>query len=291
VQHVQDAEGCPGHDHGLDITNDGGAEINILNALGYTLPAVSTPPVINQSGVVIHGTKTGIIEAGSWVDIYGTNLSQTTRFWNAATEIINGNLPTSLDNVSVKINGKSAYVYYISPTQINVQAPDDTASGTVGVTVTTAMGASPAVTATLAAVSPTFFTFNGKYPAAVIPSPTGFYAPGTGGSYDLLGPTGFFSFNTRPVKKGETLVLYATGFGPGMTAVPAGKVVTGATQDLYPVSITIGGVTQTVNAYITGAGLYQINLLIPSTLASGDNALSAIVDGVQTQAGVFVTVQ
>ena len=290
-QHVQDGQGCHGHDAGLDITNDGGAEINILNALGYTLPAASTPPVINRSGVVIHGTGTGIIEAGSWVDIYGTSLSQTTRFWNAATEIVNGNLPTSLDSVSVKIDGKPAYVYYISPTQINLQAPDDTASGTVGVTVTTAMGTSPAVTVTLATVSPTFFTFNGKYAAAEIPSPTGYYAPGSAASYDLLGPAGFFSFNTRPVKRGETLELYGTGFGPGMTAVPAGRVLSGATQDFYPVSITIGGVTQTVNAYITGAGVYQINLLIPLTLASGDNALSAIVDGVQTQAGVFVTVQ
>lgn len=33
---VQDASGCPGF-AGLDITNDGGAEINILDALGYNL--------------------------------------------------------------------------------------------------------------------------------------------------------------------------------------------------------------------------------------------------------------
>jgi hypothetical protein len=32
---VQDAEGCPGEDKGLSILNDGGGEINILNAVGY----------------------------------------------------------------------------------------------------------------------------------------------------------------------------------------------------------------------------------------------------------------
>lgn len=40
---VQDAEGCP-DTSGLDITNDGGAEINILDAVGYNLsPRTATP--------------------------------------------------------------------------------------------------------------------------------------------------------------------------------------------------------------------------------------------------------
>jgi hypothetical protein len=38
---VQDAEGCPGTDAGLSILHDGGAEINILNAVGFD--TVSTP--------------------------------------------------------------------------------------------------------------------------------------------------------------------------------------------------------------------------------------------------------
>ena len=41
---VQDAEGCP-DTSGLDITNDGGAEINILDAVGYNLnPTVTGVP-------------------------------------------------------------------------------------------------------------------------------------------------------------------------------------------------------------------------------------------------------
>jgi hypothetical protein len=44
---VQDDYGCPGH-AGLDITNDGGAEINILDAVGYNLnqPSSVTPEPI-----------------------------------------------------------------------------------------------------------------------------------------------------------------------------------------------------------------------------------------------------
>ena len=35
---IQDAEACAGTDKGLSILNDGGAEVNILNAIGYDVP-------------------------------------------------------------------------------------------------------------------------------------------------------------------------------------------------------------------------------------------------------------
>ena len=63
---------------------------------------------------------------------------------------MNGKLPTTLDGVSVNVGSKPAYVYFISPSQINVQAPD-VGTGPVPVTVTTAGGTSVAVTATVAA--------------------------------------------------------------------------------------------------------------------------------------------
>ena len=40
-QAIQDADGCPGEDKGLTILNDGGAEINILNAVGYNVVSQS----------------------------------------------------------------------------------------------------------------------------------------------------------------------------------------------------------------------------------------------------------
>jgi hypothetical protein len=41
---IQDAEGCPGTDKGLSILNDGGAEINELNAIGYDLTSATPEP-------------------------------------------------------------------------------------------------------------------------------------------------------------------------------------------------------------------------------------------------------
>ena len=287
--YVQDAVGCAGTAAGLDITNDGNVEINMLNALGYTMGA-SALPAISKSGVVNSATaSTTVIEAGSFATIYGTNLSPVIQTWTSS--IVNGVLPSSLGGVSVMINNKMAYVEYVSPTQINVQAPDDAATGTVNVTVTTPAGTSTAATVTLAAVSPAFFTLDGKYVAGVIPSATGVYNPGTPNSYDLVGPTGQFPYNTRPAKKGELVELYMTGFGAGSPAVGAGKVIGGATQTIYPVSLSIGGVVVNGSAYIVGAGLYQMNVTIPATAASGDNALQAMVDGVQSPTGIAITIQ
>ncbi len=147
---------------------------------------------------------------------------------------------------------KLAFVYYFRPGLINVQAPDDTATGTVNVTVTNSVGTSTAVTATLGQVGPTFFTLDGTYVAGVIPSPTGFY----NNSYDLLGPSGMYSFNTRPAKKGEVVELYASGFGPTKPPVPAGQVdtVTPSPTIYSPITVTIGGLAQTVPVYIVGHG-------------------------------------
>jgi hypothetical protein len=61
-----------------------------------------------------------------------TNLANTNpgRTWTAS-EVVNGHLPTALDGVSVTLDGKPAFVYYISPTQINVQASSDATLGAV----------------------------------------------------------------------------------------------------------------------------------------------------------------
>ncbi len=74
---------------------------------------------------------------------------------------MDGKLPTSLQGVSVTINGIPAYIDYISPTQINVLAPDDATLGPVQVQVTTAGQAGNAVTVQKSQFSPAFLTLDG----------------------------------------------------------------------------------------------------------------------------------
>jgi hypothetical protein len=94
-------------------------------------------PTVNITSVLNGASYQPGIASAALVSIIGTNLSQTNRSWQDS-DFVDGQLPTSLDGVSVTINGISAYVQYISATQINVVAPDDSTTGLVSVQVTNA---------------------------------------------------------------------------------------------------------------------------------------------------------
>jgi hypothetical protein len=140
------------------------------SAFGQT-PAAG--PVI--TGVSNNASGAAAIESGSWVSIYGTGLSATTRTWQAS-DFSGNTLPTTLDNVSVQIDGKKAAIAYISPGMLNVQAPADATIGTVPVVVTNASGSATG-SANLQSYAPAFFTANGKYAAALHNSDGLYIAP------------------------------------------------------------------------------------------------------------------
>jgi uncharacterized protein (TIGR03437 family) len=240
-----------------------------------------TAPTV--SGAVSDATfaSAGAVTTGSWVAIFGTNMAPAgdSRPLNASTEIVGGKLPTSLDGTSVTVNGKAAYLGYISPTQVNIETPDDTAVGPVNVVVTTASGSSSPATLNLAAYAPGLFpSGQGNYIAAQ-------HADGS--------PVGSYTGAT-PAKPGEVIILWGTGFGPSSPATPAGQVVTAAPAapgNLAGITVMIGGVQATVQyAGITISGLAQINVTVPSSLANGDAPVVATVGSVQTQANAIIAV-
>lgn len=112
---------------------------SLSSCSGVSVPAPSTSPAIQS---VVNGAsfQSGLA-SGSWSTIVGTNLSATTRGW-ANSDFSGNNLPTSLDKVQVTVNGKPAYISYISPTQINFLSPDDTTVGQVPVQVVNSLGTS-----------------------------------------------------------------------------------------------------------------------------------------------------
>jgi uncharacterized protein (TIGR03437 family) len=242
-----------------------------------------TAPRITPNGTVPVYSSVPTVQPGSFVSIYGTELAAGTFLWNS-------NFPVSLGGTSVLIDNKPAYLWIVSPTQINLQVPDDATTGTVSVAVTTATGTGTS-TVTLAPQGPSFNLLgDGVHVAAEIATPNGTGAYG-GGAYDLAGPSNTFSFATRPVKAGETLMLYGVGFGPTVPAVPAGQLFSGSAPTADPVTVTIGGVAAQVSwSGIMMAGLYQINVIVPSA-PSGDQPLLATVNGVYTPTGPVVTVQ
>jgi uncharacterized protein (TIGR03437 family) len=222
------------------------------------------------------------IAAASWISIFGVNLAATARTWRNE-EIVNGVLPVQLDGVRVTINGKAAAISYISPTQLNVQAPADDAVGPVQVQVTAAQGSTTA-SAVLQPLAPGLFLFdreNRRYAAAQ-------HAAG----YGLVGKPGLYPGSTTPAKPGEMVVFYGTGFGPTNPPLPAGRVITQPAPLANPVRVTIGGVPAYVGwAGLSAPGLYQFNVKIPEALPDGDAAVVVEVAGLPAQGNVFLTVQ
>ena len=260
-----------------------GSYVGKLNLIGtgISLPVtlVVTPsdgPKINRSGVVpVYNTRT-TIQPGSWISIYGDKLAPSTAVWN-------GDFPTSLNGVTVTVNGKPAYLWFVSPGQINVQAPDDLTQGPVIVAVTTPSGTTVA-TVGLAPMSPSFSLLDSRHVAAI--------AFNSDGSYSVVGPTGAFPYPTRPVAAGETLVLYGVGFGPTADPVPAGQLYASATPTTGPVPVTIGGKPAAVSFVgLVGSGLYQINVTVPEGLAPGDQPVAAMVGQFPSGAGPVVTIK
>ncbi len=221
------------------------------------------------------------IEAGSWVMIQGANLASTSpgRTWRG-DEVVNGNLPTSLDGVSVTIDGKPAFVYYISPTQINVQAPSDSTVGTVNVVVNNNGNISAPATAQLQTVAPAFFMYPGTNYAVASRLP----------DYALVGDPSSIP-GTVAAKAGDTLVLWGTGFGATNPVVPAGTAVSGAPAVVTAPTVKVGAVAaQVIGTVLTAgsAGLYQVTIQLPSAVPTGAVPVQASVDGVPAQAGVLL---
>ncbi|HEY4362326.1 MAG TPA: TIGR03118 family protein [Bryobacteraceae bacterium] len=255
------AAGTGGELHGL---------FGSLQAAPVSAPA---GPVLNSASF-----QTGMAQY-TWVSIFGANLSSTTRSW-ATADFVNGALPKSLDKVSVTIDGKPAYVSYISPTQINALVAADPTLGPVQITTSNQGLASNGFTATMTATAPAFFISKSNYVA-------GFKSD----NKTIVGPVTLFANGaSAPAKPGEIISIYGTGFGPASTPIPDGALITTAIP-MTGVSVTIGGASASAAfAGLVGPGLYQFNVTVPSTLADGDAALSATVGGATTPTGPLVAV-
>jgi uncharacterized protein (TIGR03437 family) len=257
---------------------------HIYNTSFTLTPAATGPaPSIDAGGVVSGASFQPGIVAGSWLTIKGSNLSPVASdTWDKS--IVNGNLPERLDNVSVTVGGKLAFVYFVSPGQINVQAPD-VGTGPVPVTVTTPTGTSVAVTANVVAQAPAFFLWPGSQVVATRNSDGGLAVKdGT-----------FAGATTVAAKPGDVLILWGTGFGSTTPPVAAGIQVPGdKVYNTSPVSIRIG----TADAQVFGAalspgfaGLYQVAIQVPAALADGDYPIHATIAGTSSPDGVILSVK
>ncbi|HLH00453.1 MAG TPA: hypothetical protein VKX49_29380 [Bryobacteraceae bacterium] len=238
-----------------------------------TVPVISL--VANAEG------EDPTIAPNTWVEIKGFNLAPAgdSRIW-ASSDFNGGQMPTDLDGVSATVGGKSAYVYYISPTQVDILTPPDAISGAVPVQITNNRVPTASYTALAQALSPSFFLFNG-----------GPYVVATHSNGTLLGPASLYPGSTTPAKPGEVIVLYANGFGPTSAPIISGSVMQSGSLSPEP-AIKIGGTAASVQfAGLVSPGLFQFNVVVPPNSADGDQTVTAAYSGAATQSGALLTVQ
>jgi uncharacterized protein (TIGR03437 family) len=221
-----------------------------------------------------------LVGANTWTSIFGGGLASTTRSW-AETDFTGAKLPTSIDGVGVTVNGEPAYVSFVSPMQLNFLTPTDIPAGPVQIQVTNNGEVSAAVTATTQTAAPGFFWLTGNK-----------YVVATHANGALIGPATLISGATTPAARSETVAFYGAGFGLTSPAAPNGSAFNTPLPLVTLPAVTIGGTQATVTyGGLIGAGLYQINVIVPASVSSGDNAVVASVGGQQSQANAFISVQ
>jgi len=251
-------------------------------------------PVISEVRRIEGWGDGGSFSSGSWLQIKGSNLAPATGTWLDA-DFNEGVANPSVGGVSVSINGKPAFVEYISPTQINVQAPaDPSATGLVPVTVTNCAGTSSAVkdpnlqkmtvAPGLLAPQSQYFVVGGKQ-----------YLAATFGFLNLfVGNTSLLPGLFQPAKPGDSILLYAIGLGDTTPANTPGVIATGSEVLNAQIAVKFGTTSANVNRvamYPTFVGLYYIMLTVPN-VADGDYQINVTVDGqpLQQTPPFFLTV-
>ncbi len=243
-----------------------GSGIGPYLGLSVALQAPAISSTLSGTGVFLD--PTGIVNAGSFapftagiapgelIVLFGANLAP-------GTQVASGiPFPTTLGKVQVTINGIAAPIYYVTPTQLSVIVPY-------------------AITGTFAKVQ----VFNDNVASNAVTMPIAKTAPGVltqsqnGLGYgDVVHQDGKLVNAKNPAQIGETVLVFLTGLGAVSPAISDGAA--GPTD-------TLASTTSTITAYIGGvqatvtyaglapqlAGLYQINLTVPTGVTAGDNNL------------------
>ena len=249
----------------------------------------STVPIIRSTSPVIPSFlgNTGFA-SNMYVEIFGTGFtSLPARLW-AGSDFIGNQAPTKLDGTSVTVNGKAAFIYYLSPGQININTPDDTATGPVAVQVKTSTGTSNFVAVNRTRLSPALqttpqFNINGKqYVVAFTPDFSSFI-----GRANMIAGAAF-----KAAKPGDSVIIYALGCGPTSPPTQAGTVAGQNSLLTLAYQVRIGGVPAVVTfgGLLGGTvGLYQFNVVIPN-VAPGDQPIDLTIDGVPNAQNLTIVV-
>jgi uncharacterized protein (TIGR03437 family) len=271
-------------------------------AFAFGGPAYSctntTPPMISSVDSASEFGAFPYFASGSYLEIKGLNLADPTDprvtaggQW-AASDFSGLNAPTSLDGISVSIDGKLAYVSYISPVQINVQAPEDSAVGNVPIEVVNCKATSAQFTFAKQALAPGLlvppaFNIGGKQYLDATFASDGAYVLSTSAGASL-------GINSRPAQAGDVIIAYGVGFGDVTPAILPGVIVEQSNAVSDPVTFAFGSVNAPLSySGLAGnfIGLYEFYITVPPGLVSGDYQINVTQNGIALPQTLYLTVQ
>ncbi len=231
---------------------------------GYLFPF----PTIVANAVFNGASFVAPVAPGSLATVFGNNFSTTDTSFSAAP------LPTSLNNVSVSVNGKLVPLVFAGYTQVNFQMPYETPLGTATVAVIVNGFTTATTTASITATAPGILVY---------------------GTNRAIIQNADFSLNAtgNPAAVGTYVTVYVVGLGQLDNPIPTGTVAPGSpfSNALVVPTATING----VNAPVVFAGmspgfvgLAQVDVQIPS-LPTGSYPI-VIKQGAQTSNAPLIDV-
>jgi len=254
--------------YSVDAT--GGGQSYTFSGTVYAQPTISA----NSIGDAAEYQRP--IAPGSYVSIFGANLSQTTDYNYSPVR-----LPLSIDNVTVSFDAAATgslpavsypgYLVYVSPSQINIQVPWELQgypSAQMKVTVFE-FGYGNVVTVPLASAAPEIFEV------------------GTGAAAAL--DLNYHVVNaSNPAVRGSYISIFCNGLGPVSNTPASGNIASAnpVSTTNTTATVAIGGVA--ANVIFSGLapgypGLYQVNVQVPQNLTPGAQPLVVSIGSVSSK--------
>jgi len=274
----------------VPLVGSAGVSTATLSVEGYQLPSSTTNVTATYNGnstsapvtsivtlnVRVAGSSgnskpviSGLTDAAAFQQKYSPGMIMSV-FSNGPTLAPSGTaedasslpLPITIAGVSATVNGVDAPLYYVSPTQINLQVPWQTTAGASATLVVNNNGQLASQTFNVAAASPGIFTAANK----------------------TIVPTG-------SAARGETATLYIAGAGAVTPAIATGAAPSSTTTPLSDLpapantTVSVGGVqasTSFIGIPYNLVGVTQINFTIPSGVQTGMQSVVVNVNGTQS---------
>jgi uncharacterized protein (TIGR03437 family) len=244
--------------------------------------AVTTAPTpIVQAVTNAASGSAGAISPGEEVAIYGTNFGPPSV---VSATLTNNSFPTTLANTQVLFDGVPAPIIAVIAGQVNVMVPYGIAGRATTNVVVSYLGVpSAGLNYNVTTTVPGIYTVNqaGTGQGAILNQ-----------DFSINGPT-------NAAARGTVIAIYMTGEGvtspPSVTGQLAPLDGTGLNKPVQTVTATVGGVNAPVQYYGSAPGLVygvmQVNVLVPTTISTGNQPVVVTVGSANSQGAVTASIK